>query len=86
VRASVVLFVLGEALLLAGVGMWSIPLAMVLAGIQCTGLALFREHAAAAPAARQAASKPDVRRHRRTGVRSLLTRRPKLRLVGRGAA
>jgi hypothetical protein len=57
VRTSVALFVVGELLGLAGFAMWSIPLALVLAGAQCVGLALLRQ-----PAVLTASPKPKSHR------------------------
>jgi hypothetical protein len=64
VRISVALFVVGELFGLAGFAMWSVPLALVLAGVQCVGLALVRDAAVlkTSPAA-----------HRRQPVRRLRT-------------
>jgi hypothetical protein len=84
VRASIILFAAGELLALVGIGLWSIPLALVLAGVQCVALALFREQRAARPAAKK--PKDHKSGHRAQSMRRFVDRkRPKFKLI-RGAA
>jgi hypothetical protein len=86
VRASIVLFVLGEALTLGGVALWSIPLALILAGIQCVSLALLREggtESAAAVVRRPAVPKTHRRPSWRKRIRWPWPRR--LRMSGSAA-
>ena len=42
-RAALAALLAGESLTLAGVGLWSVPAAMVLAGIQLVAFAALRE-------------------------------------------
>lgn len=73
-RVNVALFASGGALVLAGVAMWSVPAALILAGLPCIGLGLLRTEAAKAT---KAAGKSTVQRHRR--ARGMLRLVPPLR-------
>jgi hypothetical protein len=70
VRTNVVLAIVGAALVLAGVALWSVPAALILAGTPCIALALLREEQA-----KRQTGAAAPRRHRRTArerARSLL--------------
>ncbi|HWB37045.1 MAG TPA: hypothetical protein VHA75_13575 [Rugosimonospora sp.] len=73
-RTSVALLVVGEVLALTGFALWSVPLALVLAGVQCVGLALLRQ-----PATLTAS--PGPRSHRRPSPLARLRRFDWSRLV-----
>jgi hypothetical protein len=74
VRTSVALFIVGELIALAGFAMWSLPLALILAGVQCAGLALLRQ-----PTVLTAS--PPVRSHRRPTIGARLRRLDLTRLL-----
>ena len=45
-RANIALFVVGQCLALTGVALWSLPLALILAGTQCAAIGLLRDETA----------------------------------------
>lgn len=87
-RASIASFIGGELIGLIGLGLWSLSLALVVAGVQLVAIGLLRESRA------QAGRKPQPRiggrssgtHRRRASVRRFVDRaRPALKLV-RGVA
>lgn len=85
-RASIVLLVCGELAALAGIGCWSIPAALIVAGVQCVGVGLLRE---ARPDETKTGRKgrDEMSRHRRTSARALRgVKRPMLSLVRKAAS
>jgi uncharacterized membrane protein len=81
VRASVVAFLVGEALALVGIGLWSVALALVVAGVQLAAVGLLRESRTARQPAKEKKARSVGRHHQATARRFLNRARPVLKLV-----
>lgn len=84
-RASIAWVVVGEMLSLAAVGCWSIPWALLAAGVQCLAVGLLRQTREREPV-RQPLHRRAAGPRGRVAAPRWLRRRPSLRLVRKAAS